>query len=138
MDSSAIIYNVLSPLLIIPISITVGEMDLQHSQKKKTHCLRCAKRAWFHSQFFLDSLLVAVWGQRAVGCAGRGCFQEEGCIENCGHNIWSAHGGQGLRGGMDGAWGSGSHLGEAASELSLRSRSGHAEHFLWRDTIPNA
>lgn len=63
MDSSGIIHNVLSPLLTIPIPITVGEMDLQHSQKKKTHCLRCAKRVGSIPKCFLDSLLVTVWGQ---------------------------------------------------------------------------
>lgn len=129
MDSSGIIHNVLSPLLTIPIAITVGEMDLQHSQKKKTHCLRCAKRAWFPSQMLSGQPADDCLGQRAAGCTVRGCFQEVVCIEYCGHNMQSTPGELGLQGGVDGAWGSGSHLGEAVFELSLQSRSGHGEHF---------
>lgn len=47
MDTSGVIHNMHSPLLTMPILITVREIDLQHPHAKKAHYLRCAKRAGF-------------------------------------------------------------------------------------------
>lgn len=105
MDSSGIIHNVLSPPQTIPIPITVREMDLQHSGKEKTDCLRCAKTAWF-----CPHTLSAEPGGGLLGTEGRamhrqGCSRDKVCIEHCSHNKWSTLGGQGLQGGIDGAGG---------------------------------
>ena len=98
MDSSGIIHNVLSPLLTIPIPITAGEMDLQRSQKEKTDCLRCAKRAWFCPQMLSGKSAGGSLGTEDCGMHCQGCSRDKVCVEHCCHNKQSTLGAGSPRG----------------------------------------
>ncbi|KAI4543979.1 hypothetical protein MG293_004245 [Ovis ammon polii] len=76
-DSSGIIHNVLSPPLTIAIPITAREMDLQRSQKEKTDCLRCAKRAWFCPQMLSGESVGGLLGTESCGMHRQGCSRDK-------------------------------------------------------------
>lgn len=124
MNSSEVIHNVLSPLLTMPIPITVREMDLQH-------CLRCAKRAWFCPHMF--------YGELAGGYLGTG---QQDALSDPAPRTRSALSIMTITSSQPRAakWvlmepGAQGHLGRASFELSLRSRS-VTQIILQRDATP--